>query len=203
LQNYGLICNEAVPDRGRLYWQAAVHKHLKQAVGLLQENQWIHTPPSTKRLTESPTWPEDYVVFADDTGGGKPIIALTHMDGTPVYATYDAGNPFQMADSLADFFLAISKLIEIVYGYFNIFEIGDDDGLDPNFIDRITNEIEPSLERKTSKDFLIIFMGEKMLKSCPHILQGCGGWPFFIIIFGIFIPDFGICKFFVTCSCEF
>ncbi len=41
----------------------------------------------------------------DDFDGGKPIIAITDIKGTPIYANYDIGEPFKIADSLADFFI--------------------------------------------------------------------------------------------------
>jgi hypothetical protein len=54
----------------------------------------------------------------DDNGGGKPVIAVTDLDQTPVYSSYNVVAPFQIADSLADFILALSKMMDIVYGEF-------------------------------------------------------------------------------------
>ncbi|MFD2885132.1 hypothetical protein ACFS4T_34235 [Pseudomonas lini] len=55
----------------------------------------------------NPRWPASFVVFMDDIGGGKPVIAVTDIEGTPVFASYDVAWPFKIADSLADFFFSL------------------------------------------------------------------------------------------------
>ena len=54
-------------------------------------------------------WPSQYLVLMDDIGGGKPVIAVTDAPGTPILASYDAIEPFKIADSLSDFLLAFAK----------------------------------------------------------------------------------------------
>ncbi|WP_409264965.1 hypothetical protein, partial [Pseudomonas sp. KCJK9000] len=82
--------------------------------------RWINVASDTELKDE---WPTHGLVIMDDNGGGKPIIAVTDADQTPVYASYDVVAPYQIAGSLADFILALSKMIDIVYGEFNIFDL--------------------------------------------------------------------------------
>ncbi|ERT10542.1 hypothetical protein LGZ99_22550 [Photorhabdus temperata] len=121
--------------------------------------RWIKDSAS---ISDNPKWSKNHLVFMDDFGGGKPIIAITDIKGTPIYANYSVGEPFKIADSLADFFLSIAKLIEIVYGKFNIFDIGDnndDDELSSEFIDIITNEIKPIIGSNNFESFFDYFYG--------------------------------------------
>ncbi|AOM41327.1 hypothetical protein [Xenorhabdus hominickii] len=118
---------------------------------------WIK---NSDKITKNPNWPDNNLVFMDDIGGGKPIIALLDTQDTPVYANYDSGRPFKISDSLADFFLSLSKLIEIVYGEFDIFEICDeDDELKTEFIEMITKEIEPLIGSDNFVNFFDYFYG--------------------------------------------
>jgi hypothetical protein len=106
----------------------------------------------------NPSWPKEYVVFMD-SAGGNPVIAVVDQDGTPVCAAYDAIKPFRISDTLGEFFLALSKLIAIVYGEFNIFDIGDDDGLSDIFISRLTEELLPTLGQDNFERFVDYFYG--------------------------------------------
>jgi hypothetical protein len=106
----------------------------------------------------NPNWPEKYVVFMD-SAGGNPTIAVVDQEGTPVYAAYDAIEPFRISDSLGEFFLALSKLIAIVYGEFNVFDISDDDGLSDVFISRLTDELLPILGQENFQRFVDCFYG--------------------------------------------
>ncbi|WP_373293788.1 SMI1/KNR4 family protein [Paenibacillus albidus] len=108
---------------------------------------------------DNPEWPEEYVVFADDVGGGKPVIAVINREGTPVYAAHDAGQAFPIAASLADFVNALSAMISVVYGEFEIFEIGDDDGLYPGFEQRFKEVVEPVLGAEYYEGFWDYFYG--------------------------------------------
>ncbi|OPK10123.1 hypothetical protein [Pseudomonas sp. VI4.1] len=104
-------------------------------------------------------WNENYVVFMDDLGGGKPIVALTDIENTPIFASYGPVAPFQIADSLAEFLSALAKLIEVVYGEFNIFDISDDDGVNPSFVARLDVEIAPILGERNYQNFFDYFYG--------------------------------------------
>ncbi|MBS9435543.1 hypothetical protein [Photorhabdus hainanensis] len=121
--------------------------------------RWIK---NSENILDNPKWSKNHLVFMDDFSGGKPIIAVTDIKGTSIYANYDVGEPFKIADSLADFFLSIAKLIEIVYGRFNIFDIGDDnddDELSSEFIDMITKEIKPIIGSSNFESFFDYFYG--------------------------------------------
>ncbi|WDF49546.1 hypothetical protein PQ460_16220 [Paenibacillus sp. KACC 21273] len=111
-------------------------------------------------FTESDTWRADFVIIADDLGKGNPIIVATSEEGTPVYAGYDAGEPFLIAPTLADFFVAMSLLVEVVYGSFEIFEITDDDSVVlPAFEEQLKTAIEPILGAELFANFYDYFYG--------------------------------------------
>lgn len=105
-------------------------------------------------------WPAQHLVFMDDIGGGKPVIAVTDMPGTPVLASYDAATPFKIADSLADFLLAFAKTVEIVHGKFDIFDIyNDDDELSSKFVKLLNKEVSPLLGEENYARFFDYFYG--------------------------------------------
>nr|WP_242551438.1 hypothetical protein [Pseudomonas sp. Marseille-Q1929] len=105
-------------------------------------------------------WPAQHLVFMDDIGGGKPVIAVTDMPGTPVLASYDAIAPFKIADSLADFLLAFAKTVEIVHGKFDIFDIyNDDDELSSKFVKLLNKEVSPLLGADNYARFFDYFYG--------------------------------------------
>lgn len=105
-------------------------------------------------------WPAQHLVFMDDIGGGKPVIAVTDMPGTPVWASYDAATPFKIADSLADFLLAFAKTVEIVHGKFDIFDIyNDDDELSSKFVKLLNKEVSPLLGEENYERFFDYFYG--------------------------------------------
>lgn len=106
----------------------------------------------------NPSWPKEYVVFMD-SAGGNPVIAVVNQENTPIYAAYDAIEPFKISDSLGDFFLALSKLIDVVYGEFEIFDISDDDGLSDAFISRLSEELLPVLGQENFERFTDYFYG--------------------------------------------
>lgn len=111
-------------------------------------------------FAESDTWRADFVIIADDIGKGNPIIVATSEKGTPVYAGYDAGEPFLIASTLADFVVALALLIEIVYGSFEIFEITDDDSIVlPEFEKQLKTAIEPILGAELFANFYDYFYG--------------------------------------------
>lgn len=118
--------------------------------------RWINT---TDGAVLSDEWPAQDLVIMDDIGGGKPVIAVTNVEKTPVLASYDAVKPFQIAESLADFILALSRLIDIVYGEFNIFDVSDDDGISDAFIARLNAEIGPILGEDNRSRFMDYFYG--------------------------------------------
>lgn len=105
-------------------------------------------------------WPAQYLVFMDDIGGGKPVIAVTDMPGTPILASYDAVAPFKIADSLADFLLAFAKTVEIVHGKFDIFDIyNDDDELSSKFVKLLNKEVSPLLGEENYERFFDYLYG--------------------------------------------
>ena len=105
-------------------------------------------------------WPAQYLVLMDDIGGGKPIIAVTGSPDTPILASYDAVEPFKIADSLADFLLAFAKTIEIVHGKFDIFDIyNDDDELSSKFVKLLTKDVSPLLGEENFTHFFDYFYG--------------------------------------------
>ncbi|MBD1106703.1 hypothetical protein HXV84_09485 [Pseudomonas amygdali pv. morsprunorum] len=57
------------------------------------------------------------------------------------------------------FFLALSKLIDIVYGEFDIFEISDDDGLNDAFVAKIASDLKPILGQENFERFIEYFYG--------------------------------------------
>ncbi|WP_085673417.1 MULTISPECIES: hypothetical protein [unclassified Pseudomonas] len=129
-------------------------------IASLQKGQfgyrWINAASGAVLSDE---WPVQDLVIMDDNGGGKPIIAVTDVDQTPVYASYDVVAPFQVADSLADFILALSKMIDVVYGEFNIFDLSDDDGVSDAFLTRLQDEIGPVLGGENTDRFVDYFYG--------------------------------------------
>ena len=118
--------------------------------------KWVNVGSVTKLNKE---WNQAFVVVMDDSGGGKPVIAVTNVKNTPVYASYSAVAPFKISDSLADFIFALAKLVEIVYGEFNVFEISDDDGLSSLFVARVNDEISPLLGEENFERFFDYFYG--------------------------------------------
>jgi len=109
---------------------------------------------------ESDTWLSQWVIIADDIGKGNPILVDTRKEGTPVYAGYEVGSPFLIAPNLADFFAAMTALIEVVYGSFAIFEITDDDSVVlPAFDAQLEAAIEPILGEDLFTHFYDYFYG--------------------------------------------
>ncbi|WP_434136419.1 hypothetical protein [Pseudomonas luteola] len=105
------------------------------------------------------SWPAEFLVIAENVGGGNPIIAATESNGTSVYASIDASPAIRIANNLADFIDALAILIDIVYGEFEIFEVGDDDGLYEDFIEKLQQRIEPLLGKENYRNFFDYFYG--------------------------------------------
>lgn len=119
--------------------------------------RWVKGANEKERITE---WPAHYLVFMDGSGGGKPIIADTSAAETPIYASYDAAKPFKIADSHAQFLLALAELVEIVYEQYEIFEIADEeDNIIPEFSDELENKIMPILGKENFENFYDYFYG--------------------------------------------
>ncbi|MBY7739401.1 hypothetical protein [Paenibacillus polymyxa] len=65
---------------------------------------------SGELVQESSSWPSHHVVIA--TFNDDPLIVDTSAPDSPVYAAIEGGAAQQVADSLANFFTALSILIE-------------------------------------------------------------------------------------------
>lgn len=118
--------------------------------------RWVNTAEGSVLDDE---WPTQNLVIMDDNGGGKPIIAVTDEEKTPVFASYDVMQPFKVAESLADFILALARLIDIVYGEFNIFDVFDDDGVVDAFMVRLNDEVGLILGEDNKNRFVDYFYG--------------------------------------------
>lgn len=118
--------------------------------------RWINTSTG---IVINDEWPKDYLIIMDDIGGGKPVIAVTNVEGTPVYASYDVVEPFKVSDSLADFLTALAGLIEVVYGSFNIFDISDDHGISDVFLEALIKVVRPTLGEDDFARFVDYFYG--------------------------------------------
>lgn len=129
---------------------------LDQLKGAQVGYRWSNTPSGQ---VLHPGWPQEYVVVMDDSGGGKPIVAVTDKAGTPVYASYDTLSPFKVAESIADFLLALAKLTEIVYGEYNVFDVFDDDGVVDGFMERLEEDILPVVGLDNFNRFVDYFYG--------------------------------------------
>lgn len=104
--------------------------------------------------------PDNYLVIGDDLGGGKPIIAVIDEGNSSVYASYDVIEPFQIASSLSGFIFSLAELIDLVYGYYDIFDIADDnDEVKDNFIDELRERIVPLIGNENFNAFYNYFYG--------------------------------------------
>ncbi|KGT94593.1 hypothetical protein NG99_08240 [Erwinia typographi] len=103
---------------------------------------------------------DNYIVIGDDLGGGKPIIAVTDDKNTPIFANYDVGEPFRIADDFCDFVTSLTELIELVYGSYNIFDIADDnDEIKKDFTDKLKSAISPIIGDNNFNAFYDYFYG--------------------------------------------
>ncbi|TXG82725.1 MAG: hypothetical protein E6R14_06495 [Thermomicrobiales bacterium] len=106
------------------------------------------------------SWPEQYLVIADDFGGGKPIIADTSSSGTRILAKYDVAKPFPIADSLAQFFEALTGLVTVVYGHFNVFDIVDEnEEIKYDFLQNLEATVSPIIGDANYSGFADYFYG--------------------------------------------
>ncbi len=102
--------------------------------------------------------PNNYLVFVDDLGGGKPIIAVIDEGNTSVYASYDVIEPFEIAGSLSGFIFSLAELIDLVYGQYDIFDIADDnDEVKDDFIDELRKRIVPLIDNEGFNAFYDYF----------------------------------------------
>ncbi|HDT2075928.1 MULTISPECIES: hypothetical protein [Enterobacter] len=103
---------------------------------------------------------KNYLVFGDDLGGGKPIIAAIDEGNTSVYASYDVIEPFKIAGSLSGFIFSLAELIDLVYGQYDIFDIADDnDEVKDDFIDELRKRIVPLIGNEGFNAFYDYFYG--------------------------------------------
>ncbi|HDR2543733.1 TPA: hypothetical protein QCI29_004509 [Enterobacter mori] len=105
-------------------------------------------------------FPKNYLVFGDDLGGGKPIIAVIDEGNTSVYASYDVIEPFKIAGSLSGFIFSLAEIIDLVYGQYDIFDIADDNGeVKDDFIDELRKRIVPLIGNEGFNAFYDYFYG--------------------------------------------
>jgi len=105
-------------------------------------------------------FPDNYLVIGDDLGGGKPIVAVVDTDNTAVYANYDVGEPFKIANSFSDFIMSLTNLIDLVYGSYDIFDVADDsDELKEDFIEKLRVSISPVIGKENLDAFFDYFYG--------------------------------------------
>ncbi|WP_256022463.1 hypothetical protein [Paenibacillus kribbensis] len=91
-----------IGDAAVLFFAAPEHLY-RQQLGY----RWIGTG---ELVHESSSWSPHHAVIA--TYNEDPLIVDTGAARSSVYAAYEGGAPQQVADSLADFFAALSILIE-------------------------------------------------------------------------------------------
>ena len=104
--------------------------------------------------------PDNYLVIGDDLGGGKPIIAVVDEGNTSIYASYDVVEPFKIADNLSGFLLSLTELIDLVYGYYDIFDIADDnDEVKKDFMDELKGRVVPFIGDENFNAFYDYFYG--------------------------------------------
>jgi hypothetical protein len=105
-------------------------------------------------------YPDEFLIIGDDLGGGKPIIAVVDIENTPIYANYDVGEPFKIADNFCDFIVSITRLIDLVYGSYKIFDIADNnDEIKPEFIESLKLNISPIIGKDNFNAFYDYFYG--------------------------------------------
>lgn len=94
------------------------------------------------KLIINKNWPEHHLVIADSVGGGKPIILDSENGG--IYGIPEPSTFYKIADSLPELLLALSELIEIVYGSYDIFNVSnEDDEIDQEFIKTLQSKALP------------------------------------------------------------
>ncbi|WP_258296637.1 hypothetical protein [Paenibacillus peoriae] len=91
-----------IGDAAVLFFAAPEHLY-RQQLGY----RWI---TSGEFVQESSSWPPHHVVIANFND--DPVIVDTSAPDSPVYAAFEGGAAQQVADSLANFFTALSILIE-------------------------------------------------------------------------------------------
>lgn len=106
------------------------------------------------------SFPKDHLIFMDDIGGGKPIVAMIGKQNTPIYASYEGTELLKIADSLSDFIKSFTILIDILYGKFDIFEIyNDDDELSQKFKKALEKKIIPIIGQDNFDNLFDYFYG--------------------------------------------
>ncbi|MGY5958278.1 SMI1/KNR4 family protein [Kosakonia sp. BK9b] len=104
--------------------------------------------------------PANALVIGDDIGGGKPLIAALDEENTPVYANYDVGEPFRIANCFTDFIVSLAELIDLVYGRYQIFDIADDnDEVKQIFKDELAARVSPVIGSENFNAFYDYFYG--------------------------------------------
>ncbi|WFR65099.1 hypothetical protein P9222_14450 [Paenibacillus amylolyticus] len=96
-----------IGDAALIFFAAPEHL-LRQQLGF----RWIGT---NEPYEESSTWPKNHVVIANFND--DPIIVDVEESNSPVYVAFTGGEPNRVADSLADFFKALTILIEAARTY--------------------------------------------------------------------------------------
>ncbi|MFD1885518.1 hypothetical protein [Paenibacillus wenxiniae] len=105
------------------------------------------------QLQESENWRAEYVVIA--TFNDDPVIADTSAPGTPIYVAYDTGKPALAAASLAEFFAALTILIEAATALDG--EIQDEDTFEvkPQYMEAIEPKLNELLGEPATHQLLL------------------------------------------------
>ncbi|QOS80483.1 hypothetical protein JNUCC31_06110 [Paenibacillus sp. JNUCC31] len=96
-----------IGDAALISFVAPEHLH-RQQLGY----RWIGM---NEPYEESASWHKNHVVIANYND--DPLIVDTATPNSPVYAAFSGGEPNRIADSLSDFFTALSILIETARNY--------------------------------------------------------------------------------------
>ncbi|WP_440111478.1 hypothetical protein [Paenibacillus sp. QZ-Y1] len=96
-----------IGDAALIFFVAPEHLH-RQQLGY----RWIGMK---EPYEESSSWQKSHVVIANFND--DPLIVDTEAPNSPVFAAFEGGDPNCVADSLSDFFTALSILIEAARAY--------------------------------------------------------------------------------------
>lgn len=114
--------------------------------------RWI-IHPETDETEESATWPASHLVIANYND--DPIIVDTAAPLSPVHASFEGGQAEPIADSLADFFQAMTIMVEGAFSFEG--EITDEDTYEvkDSYIDLIQPQLQDLLGELYTQNLLV------------------------------------------------